>query len=77
MKDLNMAYYFSIFIHFSGEEPTFIENAIKQIEKLSDDSESQKQLETVLDIIGNICQNSQKNHDELLSKLENLKTIRK
>ena len=75
MKDLNenMAYYFSILICFSGEEPTFLENAIKQIEKLSNDSESQKQLETVLDIIGNICENSQNNHDELLSKLEKLK----
>ena len=75
MKDLNenMAYYFSILICFSGEEPTFLEAAIKQIEKLSNDSESQKQLETVLDIIGNICENSQKNHDELLAQLEKLK----
>ena len=75
MKDLNenMAYYFSILICYSGEEPTFLENALKQIEKLSENSENQKQLETILDIIGDVCENSQKNHDDLLSKLENLK----
>ena len=75
MKDLNenMAYYFSILVCYSGEEPTFIENALKQIEMLSKNNENQKQLETVLDIIGDICENSQNNHDELLSKLEKLK----
>ena len=75
MKDLNdnMAYYFSILVCYSGEEATFIENALKQIEMLGKNSENQKQLETVLDIIGDICENSQNNHDELLSKLEKLK----
>ena len=75
MKELNesMAYYFSIIICYSGEEPSFLEGAIKQIEALGNNSESQKQLETVLNIIGDVCENSQKNHDELLSKLENLK----
>ena len=75
IKDLNenMSYYFSIIICFSGEEPSFLDSAIKQIEKLSGNAEGQKQLETVLDIIGDVCENSQTNHDELLSKLEKLK----
>ena len=44
MKELNesMAYYFSIIICYSGEEPSFLENAIKQIEALGNNSESQK-----------------------------------
>ena len=75
IKDLNenMSYYFSIIICFSGEEPSFLDSAIKQIEKLSGNAEGQKQLETVLNIIGDVCENSQTNHDELLSKLEKLK----
>ena len=75
MEDLNenMAYYFSILICYSGEEPTFLESALKQIESLGKNSENQKQLETILDIIGDVCENSQKNHDDLLSKLEKLK----
>ena len=75
MKDLNesMAYYFSIIVCYSGEEPTFLENALKQIEMLGNSQEHQKQLENILDIIGDVCENSQKNHDELLSKLESLK----
>ena len=58
---------------YSGEEPTFLENALKQIETLGNTQEHQKQLENILDIIGDVCENSQKNHDELLSKLESLK----
>jgi len=75
MKDLNesMAYYFSIIVCYSGEEPTFLESALKQIEMLGSSPEHQRHLETILDIIGDVCENSQKNHDELLSKLENLK----
>ena len=75
MKDLNesLAYYFSIIICYSGEEPTFLENALQQIEMLGNNQENQKQLETILDIVGDVCENSQKSHDELLSKLEKLK----
>ena len=75
MKDLNenMAYYFSIIICYSGEEPTFLQAALKQLESLGEDPENQKKLETILDLIGDVCENSQQNHDDLLSKLENLK----
>ena len=75
MKDLNenMSYYFSIIICYSGEEPTFLQAALKQLETLGEDPENQKKLETVLDLIGDVCENSQMNHDDLLSKLESLK----
>ena len=36
-------------------------------------STNQKELETVLNLIGDVCENSQQNHDELLSQLEKLK----
>ena len=75
MKELNesMSYYFSILICYSGEEPTFLETALKQLESLGDNTENQSQLETILNLIGDVCENSQQNHDELLSKLEKLK----
>ena len=75
MKDLNenFSYYFSIIICYSGEEPAFLEEALKQLETLGEHSENQKQLEKVLELIGDVCENSQLNHDDLLSKLENLK----
>ena len=75
MKDLNenLAYYFSIIICYSGEEPVFLQAALKQLETLGEDPENQKKLETVLELIGDVCENSQQNHDDLLSKLENLK----
>ena len=75
MKELNenMSYYFSIIICYSGEEPTFLETALKTLESLGDNPENQTQLETVLNLIGDVCENSQQNHDELLSKLEKLK----
>ena len=68
-----MAYYLSIIICYSGEEPNFLESALKQIEILGNNPESQKQADTILDIIGDVCENSQQNHDDLLSKLESLK----
>ena len=75
MKDLNenIAYYFSIIICYSGEEPSFLSAALKQLESLGKEKDSQKQLETVLNLIGDVCENSQNNHDDLLSKLEKLK----
>ena len=75
MKDLNenIAYYFSIIICYSGEEPAFLKNALKQLESLGNNQENQKQLETVLNLIGDVCENSQQNHDDLLSELEKLK----
>ena len=75
MKDLNenIAYYFSIIICYSGEEPTFLKEALKQIEILGNNTENQKQLETVLNLIGDVCENSQQNHDDLLTELEKLK----
>ena len=75
MKDLNenTAYYFSIIICYSGEELSFLKNALKQLESLGKMSTNQKELETVLNLIGDICENSQQNHDELLSQLEKLK----
>ena len=75
IKELNenMAYYLSIIICYSGEEPNFLESALKQIEILGNNPESQKQADTILDIIGDVCENSQQNHDDLLSKLESLK----
>ena len=75
MKDLNenLAYYFSIIICYSGEEPAFLQAALKQLESLGDNQENQKKLESILELIGDVCENSQLNHDDLLSKLEALK----
>ena len=75
MKDLNenLSYYFSIIICYSGEEPAFLQAALKQLESLGDNPENQKKLESVLELIGDVCENSQQNHDDLLSKLEALK----
>ena len=75
MKDLNenIAYYFSIIICYSGEEPTFLKEALKQIEILGNNTENQKQLETVLNLIGDVCENSRQNHDDILTELEKLK----
>ena len=75
MKDLNenIAYYFSIIICYSGEELSFLKSALKQLESLGKMSTNQKELETVLNLIGDVCENSQQNHDELLSQLEKLK----
>ena len=46
---------------------------MKQLEALGDNPENQKKLESVLELIGDVCENSQLNHDDLLSKLEALK----
>ena len=75
MKDLNenIAYYFSIIICNSGEERSFLKAALSQLESLGKSSANQKELETVLNLIGDVCENSQQNHDELLSQLEKLK----
>jgi hypothetical protein len=72
MKELNenISYYFSIIICNSGEEKKFLDSALSQLSTLKDP----KQIETVLDLIGNICENSKENHDELLGKLEKLKS---
>jgi len=72
MKELNenISYYFSIIICNSGEEQKFLDSAVNQLSSIKD----QKQIETVLDLIGNICENSKENHDELLTKLEKLKS---
>ena len=43
------------------------------MEALGDNPENQKKLESVLELIGDVCENSQLNHDDLLSKLEALK----
>ena len=60
MKDLNenLAYYFSIIICYSGEEPAFLQAALKQLESLGDNPENQKKLESVLELIGDVCENS-------------------
>ena len=60
MKDLNehLAYYFSIIIFYSGEEPAFLQAALKQLESLGDNPENQKKLESVLELIGDVCENS-------------------
>ena len=75
MKELNenLSYYFSIIVCYSGEEPSFLQAALKNLESLCEEPESQKKVETILELIGNVCENSQQNHDELLSKLERLK----
>ena len=72
IKELNenMSYYFSIIICNSGEEKKFLNNALNIIGPLND----QKQIENVLQIIGDVCENSNENNDELLSKLEKLKS---
>ena len=72
MKELNenMSYYFSIIICNSGEEKKFLNSALSQLSSLND----QKEIETVLYLIGNICENSKENNDEFLDKLEKLKS---
>ena len=72
IKELNenMSYYFSIIICNSGEEQKFLESALNTLTSLKD----QKQMENVLQLIGDICENSKENHDELLGKLEKLKS---
>ena len=75
MKDLNenISYYFSIIVCYSGEEPAFLQSALKNLEDLGAEQENQKKVESILELIGNVCENSQQNHDGLLSKLESLK----
>ena len=72
MKELNenMCYYLSIIVCNSGEEQKFLDSALNALKGLKD----QKQIENVLELIGDICENSKENHDELLPKLEQLKT---
>ena len=72
IKELNenMSYYFSIIICNSGEEQKFLESALNTLTSLKD----VKQMENVLQLIGDICENSKENHDELLEKLEKLKS---
>ena len=72
IKELNenMSYYFSIIICNSGEEQKFLESALNALGSLKD----QKQIENVLQIIGDVCENSKDNHDELSLKLEKLKS---
>ena len=72
MKELNenMCYYFSIIVCNSGEEQKFLESALNALNGIKD----QNQIENVLELIGDICENSRENHDELLPKLEKLKT---
>jgi hypothetical protein len=65
-----MSYYFSIIICNSGEEQKFLESALNTLTSLKD----VKQMENVLQLIGDICENSKENHDELLEKLEKLKS---
>ena len=69
----NMIYFLSIIICYSGKEPDCLNNALQQLETLANDTENQKKTEKVLDLIGDICENSQQNHDDLLSKLDEVK----
>ena len=71
MKDLNenMSYYLSIIICYSGEEQKFLDTALNNLSSLKD----QKQIENLLELIGDICENSKVNHDEILTKLEKIK----
>ena len=72
IKELNenMSYYFSIIICHSGEEQKFLDNALNTLTSLKDE----KQIENVLQVVGDVCENSKENHDELLVKLEKLKS---
>ena len=65
----NMSYYFSIIICNSGEEQKFLDSALNILSSLKDE----KQIESVLQIIGDVCENSKENHDDLLGKLEKIK----
>jgi len=71
IKDFNenMSYYFSIIICHSGEEQKFLETTLNSISSLKD----QKQIENVLELIGDVCENSKQNHDDLLVKIEKLR----
>ena len=72
MKDLNenMSYYLSIIICYSGEEKKFLDTALNNLSLLKD----QKQIENILELVGDICENSKENHDEILTKLEKIKS---
>ena len=72
IKELNenMSYYFSIIICQSGEEQKVLESTLNTLTSLKD----QKQIENVLQLIGDVCENSKENHDDLSVKLENLKS---
>ena len=72
IKELNenMSYYFSIIICQSGEEQKVLESTLNTLTSLKD----QKQIENVLQLIGDVCENSKENHDALSVKLENLKS---
>ena len=72
IKELNenMSYYFSIIICQSGEETKFLDSALNTLSSLKD----QKQIENVLQLIGDVCENSKENHDSLVGKLEKLKS---
>ena len=67
MKDFNenIAYYFSIIICYSGEETAFFTNALEQLKSLGNNQENQKKLVAVLNLIDDVCENSQQKHDDL------------
>ena len=56
MKDSNenIAYYFSIIICHSGEEPSFLKATLKQLESLGKSEKNQKQY---FNLIGDVCEN--------------------
>ena len=72
IKELNenMSYYISIIICHSGEEQKFLDSALNTLSSLKDE----KQIENVLQVVGDVCENSKENHDELLVKLEKIKS---
>ncbi len=66
----NMSYYLSIIICNSGEEQKFLDSTLNTLGSLKD----QKQIVNVLQIIGDVCENSKENHDDLSIKLDKLKS---
>ena len=73
--DLNesMSYYFSIIICHSGEESHCLLEALNQLEGLTEKLENKKKFKTIFELIGDICENSHANHEELFSNLDKLK----
>ena len=72
IKELNenLSYYLSIIICNSGEEQTFLDNSFNALNS----SKDVKQTENLLQLMGNVCENSKLNHDDLSEKLEGLKS---
>ena len=66
----NLSYFVSILICYSGEEKKVLETLFTYLSSTKDD----KEIVNFLLLIGNICENSTEEHDDLITQLEKLKS---